>query len=134
MQNEERINVLEKRVHKMKQTISTLWVVLIVGSIILITNLNGVHSSVRANRFIVVNQDGKEVVHLTETTVGNGVVITLNGKGQTLVTLTATTDGEGMVITENGKGQTLVRLGANTDGEGRVTTKNGKGETTSSLP
>lgn len=79
MQNE--ITELRNQVRTLKKSTNILWGVLILGSIILISNLNGIHSSVRANEFIVVNKDGKEVVLLAENTDGGGVIVAKNAPG-----------------------------------------------------
>ena len=79
------------------------------------------------------NGKGEKLVKLGMTTKGEGVVTTWNGKGQHLVNLAATTGGEGIVSTLNGKGQKLVNLTATTKGEGMVSTLNGKGQKLVSL-
>ena len=109
MTTSDRITVLETQLRTMRRMVFGLCAVIAAGFLVAATGMQSVPDVIRAKRFEVVNDAGKEVVVMNSVLhqgVHYGFVTTLNSKGQTLVELGATIEGNGWVETKNGKGET----------------------------
>ena len=130
---EERMEALEKKVNTQRYFLVLLGL-FTVGVLFFghrIVNLYFPHEVVRAKSFHVVNEGSDVLVRLESIAHGRkefGYISALSDTGEDLVTLSSTTDGEGVVQTRNVWGNDLVLLATNTSGEGLVETKSPQGE------
>jgi hypothetical protein len=124
MQNEERINLLEKQIATLKKIVYGFGCLLVAGVIVSATSLHTIPDVIQAKKFEVLSEDGTAVVvlnsHIIEANsplytdaMQYGSITSLNSDGRTLVMIGASPcTGTGQLLTMNAHGRLLVKLGA----------------------